>query len=77
MLAMAAQSAVLWQGTSWEAALAEAQAAVAAAGGDRVAARGRLEAAAEQFQRAGQPLDAERCRNAVAGAASAGLAASA
>ena len=65
-LAVAEQSAVLWQGTSWEAAVAEAQAMVAFAGGDPVTARARLDAAIEQFDRAGQPLDAERCRLALA-----------
>jgi DNA-binding SARP family transcriptional activator/tetratricopeptide (TPR) repeat protein len=62
----AERSAAMWQGTSWEAALAEAQAAVAAASGDPVTARQRVQSAAEQFQRAGQPLDAERCRRVMA-----------
>jgi len=62
MLAMAARSAGMWQGTAWEAAVAEARGAVAAAKGDGVAAGSWLAAAAEQFLRAGQPLDAERCR---------------
>ncbi|HEX2381501.1 MAG TPA: AAA family ATPase [Acidimicrobiales bacterium] len=65
-LAIAEQSALLWQGTSWEAAVAEAQAEIAAATGDPDTALKRLESAAEQFDRAGQPLDAERCRRAVA-----------
>ena len=61
-LAAAERSAVVWRDTAWEAALAEAQAAVAAADGDPGTARTRLQWAAGQFQRAGQPLDAERCR---------------
>jgi tetratricopeptide (TPR) repeat protein len=61
-LAAAERSAVVWRDTAWEAALAEAQAAVAAAAGDPGMARTRLQWAAGQFQRAGQPLDAERCR---------------
>jgi hypothetical protein len=65
-LVMAEQSSMLWQGTSWEAAMAEAQAMVAAAGGEPATARERLQSATEQFQRAGQPLDAERCRRAMA-----------
>jgi DNA-binding SARP family transcriptional activator/tetratricopeptide (TPR) repeat protein len=65
-LETAEQSALLWRGTSWEAAVAEAQAEVAAATGDLDTARKRLESAAEQFERAGQPLDADRCRRAIA-----------
>jgi tetratricopeptide (TPR) repeat protein len=61
-LAAAERSAVVWQGTSWEAGLAEAQAAVAAASGDGGMARTRLQWAAGRFQQADQPLDAERCR---------------
>ena len=53
---------MLWQGTSWEGALAEAQAELAFASGELTEARTRLQFAAEQFLRAGQPLDAERCR---------------
>ncbi|HSB86691.1 MAG TPA: hypothetical protein VLD86_10295, partial [Ilumatobacteraceae bacterium] len=65
-LAMAEQSAPLWEGTSWEAAIAEAQASVAEARGDRTGAVERLESAIAQFARAGQPLDVERCRRAMA-----------
>jgi DNA-binding SARP family transcriptional activator/tetratricopeptide (TPR) repeat protein len=64
-LARAEESAVVWQGTAWEAGLAEARAAVAAAEGDPATARDRLLSAAEQFERAGQPLDARRCRDLV------------
>jgi DNA-binding SARP family transcriptional activator/tetratricopeptide (TPR) repeat protein len=61
-LAAAERLAGVWEGTSWEAALAEAQAAVAAASDDSGTARARLQWAAGRFQQAGQPLDAERCR---------------
>jgi len=75
-LTVAERCGPVWQGTSWEAGLAEAQAAVALAGGDPGTARTRLQWAAGQFQRAGQPLDAERCRHALGaiarGAAAAG-----
>ena len=64
-LEIAERSGLLWHGTSWEAAVDEAQAVVAAAGGDSDSARRRMEAAADLFQRAGQPLDAERCRRAL------------
>jgi hypothetical protein len=67
-LERAEESALLWQGTSWEAGMAEAQAAVAAAEGDHATARARLQSAAAQFERAGQPLDARRCREALAAA---------
>ena len=42
-----------------------AQAAVATASGDPGPARARLQWAARRFQQAGQPLDAERCRQAL------------
>ena len=61
-LAAAERSASAWQDTSWEAGLAEAHAAVAAVSGDVARARERLLWAAGRFQRAGQPLDAARCR---------------
>ncbi len=65
-LELARQSVALWQGTSWEAGLAEAEAAVAAATGDVVTAGRRLREAVEIFERTGQPRDAERCRTALA-----------
>ena len=46
--------AVVWRDTAWEAALAEAQAAVAVAAGDPGTARTRLQRAAGQFQWAGR-----------------------
>jgi DNA-binding SARP family transcriptional activator len=61
-LAIAERTAIVWRGTAWEAGLDEAHAAVAMASGDLGAARARLRAAAKQFRRTGQPLDAERCR---------------
>jgi DNA-binding SARP family transcriptional activator/tetratricopeptide (TPR) repeat protein len=67
LLDLAQRSAVLWQGTSWEAGIAEAQAAVAATSGDSATARERMHAAAGMFHAAGQPIDAERCRRAAAG----------
>jgi len=65
-LAVAERCGPAWRGTSWEAGLAEAQAAVALAGGDPGTARARLQWAAGRYQRAGQPLDAGRCRRALA-----------
>lgn len=60
------QSAYMWQGTSWEARIAEARAALAAARGELLVAQQLMHDAIEQFERAGEPLDAERCRRAVA-----------
>ncbi len=64
-LAVAERSGMLWQGTALEAGLAEAQAIVAAARGERTRAQDLLQAAIDQFAQAGQPLDAERCRRAL------------
>jgi hypothetical protein len=65
LFTMAEQSAVMWQGTSWEGGMAEAHAAIEVASGEPELARKWMEAAAERFQRAGQPLDAERCLHAL------------
>ena len=64
-LAVAERSAMLWQGTAWEAGLAEAKAIVAAASGERTRADDLMRTAIDQFAQAGQPLDAERCRRAL------------
>jgi tetratricopeptide (TPR) repeat protein len=64
-LETAERSAQLWAGTSWEAAMSEANAVVAEASGDAEMARKQMLFAAEQFEQAGQPLDAERCRLAI------------
>ena len=64
-LTVAESSAALWIGTSWEAGIAEARAEFAAATGDSATARKLMESAIEQFEIAGQPLDAERCRRAI------------
>ena len=64
-LATAERSAAVWRDTAWEAGLAEAHAATAAASGDAAGARERLLFAVGRFQRAGQPLDAARCRAAL------------
>jgi hypothetical protein len=66
LLVNAEESVRLWQGTSWEGAIAEVHAALAHATGEPSEARTHLQFAAEQFHRAGQPLDAERCRLALA-----------
>jgi hypothetical protein len=63
-LAAAEESATLWEGTAWEAATAEAKGVVAASRNDLATARTWMQAAAELFERVGQPLDAERCRQA-------------
>jgi hypothetical protein len=61
-LAAAEQSAELWQGTAWQAAILEARAHLASAEGDRALADRLLADAAAIFDDAGQPLDAARCR---------------
>jgi hypothetical protein len=61
-LAIAEQSANLWEGTAWEAALTEARAHLAAANREGGAAE-LFEQAAHQFARAGHPLDTARCRH--------------
>ena len=60
-LAIAEQSAKLWEGTAWEAALIEARAHLATAENDG-RATSLFDEAADQFARAGHPLDTARCR---------------
>lgn len=60
-LAAAQQSVAPWEGTAWEAGTVEAQAVVAAAGGDPAAAEALMCEAARRFRAAGQPLDTARC----------------
>jgi tetratricopeptide (TPR) repeat protein len=64
-LAQAQSSAATWQGTAWQGAVAEARAHLARAEGDRAAANRLLTDAAKLFEVAGQPLDAQRCLEAV------------
>ena len=61
-LRQAEGSAMMWEGTAWEAATAEARAVVLAAEGDGVAAEAELAAAIARFEQAGHPLDVARCR---------------
>lgn len=61
-LAVAVTSAARWEGAAWPAALLEARAALAAAEGHHGEATQLLDRAAAGFERAGQPLDAARCR---------------
>lgn len=65
-LEAAERSALLWQGTAWEASISEARAAVATASGDPETACRQLHSATERFRRAGQPLDAARVELAMA-----------
>jgi len=65
-LTAAERSAGLWDGTSWQAAVTEARAHLAAAEGDGATAAAALDAAARAFEVAGHPLDARRCREAMA-----------
>lgn len=65
-LARAERVSAHWPGGGWHAAVLEARAAVTAAEGDADAATRLLEQAAATFDRAGQRLDAERCRRAAA-----------
>jgi DNA-binding winged helix-turn-helix (wHTH) protein/tetratricopeptide (TPR) repeat protein len=64
-LAEAEVSAALWQGTAWQAAVREARAHIVRAAGDEPSARRLLGEAAGLFDEAGQPLDAQRCRDAL------------
>jgi DNA-binding winged helix-turn-helix (wHTH) protein/tetratricopeptide (TPR) repeat protein len=64
-LVQAEKSAATWQGTAWQGAVAEARAHLVRAEGDRAAAGRLLAEAATLFELAGQPLDAQRCLDAV------------
>jgi DNA-binding SARP family transcriptional activator len=64
--AIAEQSARLWHGTAWQGGMLEARAHIAAASGDGALAADLFEQAATAFEQARQPLDAARCRTAVA-----------
>jgi hypothetical protein len=68
-LTMAEAVEARWDGTAWTAALLEVRAALARAEGRADEAGRLLGAAAEQFDRFGQPLDARRCRTAARAAA--------
>jgi DNA-binding winged helix-turn-helix (wHTH) protein/tetratricopeptide (TPR) repeat protein len=63
-LAAAERCATRWEGPAWPAAVDEVRAVLARAEGDEEEADARFRAAAEGFDRAGQPLDAARCREA-------------
>jgi DNA-binding winged helix-turn-helix (wHTH) protein len=64
-LAQAQSSAATWQGTAWQGAVAEARAYLSRAEEDSAAANRLLADAAKLFEVAGQPLDAQRCLEAV------------
>jgi hypothetical protein len=61
-LQVAEKSLHLWDGTSWQAAVLEARAHIADAEAESSLARDLRRDAATLFERAGQPLDAARCR---------------
>ena len=61
-LQSAERSAAMWDGTSWQAALLEARAQIAAAEGASADAVALRRDAASLFETAGQPLDAARLR---------------
>jgi tetratricopeptide (TPR) repeat protein len=63
-LEVAERVARRWDGPAWPAAVDEASAAVARAEGREDDARALLDRAVRGFEEAGQPLDAERCREA-------------
>lgn len=68
-LTMAEAVEARWDGTAWTAALVEVRAALARAEGRDDAAGQLFGAAADLFDRFGQPLDAARCRDAAPAAA--------
>ena len=61
-LEMAERSAVMWEGTSWQASILELRSHLAASDGDPVGSERLRQQAAELFEALGQPLDARRCR---------------
>jgi tetratricopeptide (TPR) repeat protein len=63
-LAAAELSAMTWEGTAWQGAVTEARACLLRAEGDESGANRLLATAADLFERAGQPIDVERCRDA-------------
>jgi DNA-binding winged helix-turn-helix (wHTH) protein/tetratricopeptide (TPR) repeat protein len=63
-LRQAERSARLWRGTAWRGAACEARAHLCRAEGDPAEAERLLAEAADMFDAAGQPLDAQRCREA-------------
>jgi DNA-binding SARP family transcriptional activator/tetratricopeptide (TPR) repeat protein len=65
-LRRAKRSAKLWEGTAWQAWIAEATAHVALAEGERERATTLLAEAVEHFERSGQPLDVDRSRRSLA-----------
>jgi len=67
-LAVARRSALLWEGTAWQAATREAEAYVARLEGEPARALALLAAAGRLFDYVGHPSDAARCRAAAAGA---------
>ncbi len=64
-LMLAEASAMNWQGTAWQGAVTEAKACLLRAEGDPGAADKLLVEAASLFDQAGQPLDSERCLEAI------------
>ena len=64
-LAQAERSAAAWQGTAWQGAVAEARAHLARAEGDPARAARLFGTAADLFSLAGQPIDVQRCLEAV------------
>jgi len=67
-------STPVWQARAWTAAIAEAEAAVAAAAGDRARSAECLRTAVDLFRAAGQPTDAARCQEACSRMANGGAA---
>jgi DNA-binding winged helix-turn-helix (wHTH) protein/tetratricopeptide (TPR) repeat protein len=58
-------SSMMWQGTAWQGAIAEARAHLERARGHTADADRLLEEAAQLFAAAGHPLEVERCRDSI------------